>query len=67
MKPDWKDAPDWANWLAQDEDGSWWWFWDKPYLHPSYPGWSYDEGNFKRAGHSAVGDWTNSLEARPET
>jgi hypothetical protein len=25
-KPDWKDAPIWANWLAQDSDGQWsWW------------------------------------------
>lgn len=24
MKPDWKEAPEWANWLAQDSDGKWW-------------------------------------------
>jgi hypothetical protein len=29
-KPDWKDAPDWANWAAQDYDGRWFWFENKP-------------------------------------
>lgn len=30
-KPDWKDAPEWAVWLAQDEDGLWWWHEQKPW------------------------------------
>lgn len=25
-KPSWDDAPKWANWLAQDESGQWWWY-----------------------------------------
>jgi hypothetical protein len=29
-KPDWKDAPDWANHLAQDGNGGWWWYKNKP-------------------------------------
>lgn len=29
-KPDWKDAPEWAQWLAMDEDRVWWWFENKP-------------------------------------
>lgn len=33
MKPDWKDAPDWAMWLAQDDDGEWGWFANEPILH----------------------------------
>ena len=24
-KPDWLDAPDWANWLCQNADGTWYW------------------------------------------
>lgn len=24
-KPDWKDAPEWAQWLAQNGDGEWYW------------------------------------------
>ena len=30
MKPDWKDAPDWANWLAIDTCGYWTWFEKRP-------------------------------------
>lgn len=30
MKPDWKDAPEWARWLAMDADGDWFWFEDRP-------------------------------------
>jgi hypothetical protein len=26
----WKMAPAWANWLAQDADGTWWWYENKP-------------------------------------
>ena len=29
-KPNWKDAPKWARWLAQDYDGLWCWFQYKP-------------------------------------
>ena len=31
MKPDWKDAPKWAKWLAQDSDAWWFWYEHKPY------------------------------------
>lgn len=30
MKPDWRDAPEWANWLAQDMDGVWHWYSQQP-------------------------------------
>ena len=29
-KPSWDDAPEWANWLAMDIDGAWWWHNSKP-------------------------------------
>lgn len=32
QKPDWKDAPKWANFVAQDDNGDWWWFESKPQL-----------------------------------
>ena len=31
-KPDWKDAPNWAQWLAQDESGLWNWYKEAPYM-----------------------------------
>lgn len=30
MKPDWKDAPEWAKWLARDQAGNWYWFEKRP-------------------------------------
>jgi hypothetical protein len=33
MKPDWKDAPDWARFLGMDWFGIWWWFENKPISH----------------------------------
>ena len=36
MKPDWKDAPEWAMWLAMDEDGEWWWYEDEPFLRNNF-------------------------------
>jgi len=30
MKPDWKNAPEWAEWLAQDLNGWWYWYEYKP-------------------------------------
>jgi len=32
MKPQWKDAPDWANWLAQDYNGQWFWYENEPIM-----------------------------------
>jgi hypothetical protein len=31
-KPDWKNAPEWANWLAMDYGGEYYWFEVKPTL-----------------------------------
>ena len=36
MKPDWRDAPEWASWLAQDDGGWWYWYEDKPYIHDGF-------------------------------
>lgn len=29
-KPSWNDAPEWARWLARDDDGDWYWYESKP-------------------------------------
>lgn len=31
-KPNWEDAPKWANWLAMDANGTWWWYEAEPYI-----------------------------------
>ena len=38
-KPDWADAPEWAEWLAMDKDGSWYWYSLKPIADSD--DWSY--------------------------
>lgn len=76
MKPDWKDAPEWAQWLAMDGDGYWCWFQSRPYYDSDLAQWIYsdeDSGRSKAqyadvgADHSGI-DWDfaySTLEPRP--
>ena len=62
MKPDWKDAPEWANYLAMDEDGYWFWFSIKPR--------QTEFGYWEQAGRTEFAGtndhpWKDSLEKRP--
>ncbi len=63
MKPDWKDAPYFANYLTCDENGDWYWHERK---HRAIIGWELwaSTGLFKRA-IIANFDWRNTLEKRP--
>lgn len=67
-KPDWKDAPDWAQYLAQNNIGAWWWY---P-QHQNRP--KEGVGCFQnkakdcceKAGNGeVVGCWQDTLEQRP--
>lgn len=62
MKPDWKDAPVQANFIAQDGDGSWWWFADKPIWDDEYQRWE-TEGEIWEALDLVPAEET--LEPRP--
>lgn len=46
--PSWKNAPEWANWVAQDDDGEWSWFEYKPDLVEGL--WEFVVGAVTRAG-----------------
>jgi hypothetical protein len=64
-KPDWKDLPDWAQWLAQNESGVWHWFQNKPLN--GFTGFnSGGSCGYANTG-KVIGDWRNTLERRPET
>lgn len=63
MKPDWKDAPEWANYLAKDANGVWFWYATRPLIEGSDSVWSYG-GTYKRAC-VPDGSWKDSLERRP--
>ncbi|GGU79506.1 hypothetical protein GCM10009504_40510 [Pseudomonas laurentiana] len=64
-KPDWKDAPQWAEWLARDSFGEWYWFQAFPDCRQVLWLADYDTEH-TLAGKSASGvDWKDSLEKRP--
>ena len=58
-KPDWKDAPEWAKHLAMDEDGTWCWYEQEPYLGEC--AW-FSDGRYEFV---YPGRWDESLEGRP--
>ena len=61
MKPDWKDAPEWANWLAQDHNGEWYWYEFQPNYYNSR--WYPTKGRVRKVN---ITDWEYSLEERPK-
>lgn len=60
MKPDWKDAPEWAKWMAMDDDGVWAWFEHQPMANVG--GWRMCGGRASEIEHD---DWESTLEPRP--
>ena len=65
MKPSWDEAPEWASWLAMDEDGSWGWFESEPEVSDDFEVW--DSAYTYLPAKKYYGDeyWTDSLERRP--
>jgi len=43
MKPSWKDAPEWANYLAADSNGAYWFYENKPHYNTTASIW-FDDG-----------------------
>lgn len=67
MKPDWKDAPEWATYLAQDKDRGWWWYEKQPVVREML--WTFTEfkhcARMARAAYPPPNEWELSLEKRP--
>ena len=63
MKPDWKDAPEWARWLAMDGSGEWWWFEESPKWRAYGMDWEPIRGDFRLASCGIHPG--KSLEPRP--
>lgn len=59
MKPNWEAAPAWANWLAMDDDGEWFWYQIKPKYSASNGYW-HSKGRCTQAVAAE-----KSLEKRP--
>lgn len=65
MKPDWKDAPEWAKWLAMDADGHWYWFEGEPKLREDCWRLAFAaSGRYRHAG--CIQLLSPSREPRPE-
>jgi hypothetical protein len=67
MKPCWENAPRWANYLAQDSDGSWWWHENKPEISgvdDHHGEWESSGGQIDIAEPCGE-NWHDSLEERP--
>jgi len=64
MKPDWEDAPEWANWVTMDADGAWYWFETKPSICSDEGIWVQNIGEVEKCFN--IKAWTETLEQRPE-
>lgn len=60
MKPDWKDAPEWANYMARDADGEWRVFEIQPSIDEARKIWTPNQGR-----HEVLKHWQDSMERRP--
>jgi len=67
MKPIWNDAPQWAQWLAMDANGRWWWYAEEPRPEVFVNGWRNPWGSRVLEAGSTPGrtGWSATLEQRP--
>jgi hypothetical protein len=62
-KPDWKDAPKWARYVAMDSGGAWYWYEGMPKLGSTS---HYSNGHKYELAHTEeYPGWDRTLEARP--
>jgi hypothetical protein len=67
-KPEWSEAPAWSQWLAQDANGLWVFFENKPYAKVKVGVWvePSPQGRFADGGgYLSNSEWESTLEARP--
>ena len=70
--PPWSDAPPWAKWRAQDEDGYWGFYKDEPCMSRNVNAWSnmeilFDDSNFLMSIKGKFNpNWRDTLQKRPE-
>jgi hypothetical protein len=66
-KPDWKDSPTWAKYLAMDDNGDWFWYEIEPDFNSRKGRWYGDNGKWIfHEQHMQESRVTNgTLERRP--
>lgn len=68
---DWSKMPVWANWIAQDFKGAWFWYANKPeilgtiWVPKDYSHYSFGQIPKQYEPHTFSGDWKESLCRRP--
>lgn len=62
-KPDWKDAPEWANWYAEDHSGEKYFYECEPTPDSEIKCFRISSGRFAKIVND---EWINSLEQRPK-
>lgn len=73
-KPTWDKAPEWANWLACNADGEWFWYEEKPVINTDfecfttyYDGSSHGIDSFSYYQEpNNVDNWIDTLEKRQD-
>jgi hypothetical protein len=67
-KQSWEVAPEWAEWLAQDHDGEWFWFIGRPVVYKfTFQSEIAPRGCSFASKGEVLGDWRDTLESRPES
>ncbi len=61
MKPNWRTAPEWANYIAMDPNGQWYWYEREPELKVDI--WNNRFGKAELVGEHVY--WKDSLQERP--
>ena len=65
--PDWADAPEGFNWLAQDADGKWYWYKTEPILGVGGGIWKSNSRNQQFAADGDPNDdWLDTMQVRPD-
>lgn len=64
-KPDWKDAPYWAKYLAMDDNLRWNWFSDLPEYNRATGVWGVEDWALEQEA-TVPYDASQTLEGRPE-
>ena len=65
IEVDWNEAPEWANFVTQDECGAIWWHEDKPVAYVGgWQGGVWDHGGRTKLA-VCMTDWKYSLKKRP--
>jgi hypothetical protein len=62
ITPDWKDAPEWANYRARDYDDAWYWFEFEPVKSTSC--WMRTKGRTSICDNCINDPWTATMEKR---